>query len=68
MAREYGRYVRPPRMSRDIYLRLKAVQEELQLTVEDTIDLLIDLYEDVKNKVLVTRDECGKEKQAPVIF
>lgn len=52
-------WVKPPRIPRRIYSRLKQVQGELLLTLGDTINLLVDLYYDVKNGELVPREKCG---------
>lgn len=45
-------WTRPPKIPIRVYERFKQVRRELQLSTADTLDLLIDLYEDVK------RGEC----------
>ena len=52
-------WVKPPRIPRRIYSRFKRVQAELLLNVVDTLNLLIDLYYDVKNGELVPREKCS---------
>ena len=41
-------YVRPGRIPRHIWERFQRVKEELQLSNADTLNLLLDLYDDVK--------------------
>lgn len=40
--------VRPRAIPKRIWLRIKAIAQELHLTIPDTLNLLADLYEEVK--------------------
>ena len=51
--------VNPSKVPLWVYSRLKQVQAELLLTLGDTLNLLIDLYYDVKNGELVPREKCN---------
>ena len=45
-------YVRPGKIPRHIWERFQEVKEELQLSNADTLNLLLDLYEDMKKEVI----------------
>ena len=54
-----GGMARPPSIPVGIYIRFKQVQAELLLDFADTLNLLVDLYYDVKNGELVPREKCN---------
>ena len=54
----HSKEVRPRRIPYGIWKRIKIISIELGLTIPDTLDLLADIYEDLKRGELVEASKC----------
>lgn len=50
--------VRPRQIPYSIWKRIRIISIELGLTIPDTLDLLADLYEDLKSGAIISRERC----------